>query len=72
MKYKEVKVEDFEEGDLVIVHDKSEMYFILKKKKTLLHKHIFYKIIYGDGIKTKWTVEQLKRFGKTREVLRLQ
>lgn len=65
----QIKADQIKEEDIVISENKEEYYIVIKKGKTIMHKHNYIKVRYRDGEVKKWMIQDIK--GK-REVYRFR
>ena len=70
-KFIKVRVENLKEGDIVKSNEGGNHYIILNKFRTFLHHHIYYEVMYLDGVSKKYYIEDIKEEGDFRKVLRL-
>ena len=63
MKFEKIKIEtidDVEVGDVVFSWSKSKPFFVIRKGYTILHNHLYLKIINAEGEITKVYHEHFK------------
>lgn len=68
LKIMNVKAKDILLGDLILTKCKEDVYFVVAKGTTMLHKHKCIWVRYRDDESTKWIINELD---ETKTVCRL-